>query len=143
MHQHSALERTFKPEVKSQPVACDAEVMAGASATNPGQEITPSLLEDEMVETSDEVEPLKTAPSPTMPSAAEVEEHRISHIPFRSWCRECVIGRGLGEQRRRHQQRDHKIAIVGVDYFYIATKGIEKRQDMLDEYPLDAEGRRT
>ena len=31
----------------------------------------------------EEVEPLRKAPSPTMPSAAEVEEHRITHVPCR------------------------------------------------------------
>ena len=44
-----------------------------------------------------EVEPLRIAPSPQKPSASEVEEHRITHIPCRSWCRECVEGRALGE----------------------------------------------
>ena len=117
--------------------------MSGVRASNPGREIMPTIPEEEVVEISDEAEPLKTAPSPTMPSAAEVEEHRISHIPFRSWCRECTMGRGLGEQRGRHQQREHKIAIVGVDYFYITTGGIQRRQEMAEEYPLNAEGRRT
>ena len=71
-----------------------------------------------------EAEPLTTAPSPTMPSAAEVEEHRITHIPYRSWCRECVMGRGLGEKRGRDYQREHKMAIVGVDYFFITDRGV-------------------
>ena len=99
--------------------------------------------EDGIVEITEEVEPLKTAPSPTMPSAAEVEEHRVAHYPFRSWCRECVMGRGLGERRGRHQDRDHRIAIVGIDYFYITSKGLVKRDDMVEEYALDAEGRRS
>ena len=90
-----------------------------------------------------EAEPLTTAPSPTMPSAAEVEEHRITHIPYRSWCRECVMGRGLGEKRGRHHQREHKIAIVGIDYFFITDRGVQKRDDMVDVYSLDSEGRRS
>ena len=53
------------------------------------------------------------------------------------------MGRGLGEKRGRHQGRDYEVAIVGTDYFYITTRGIEKRQEMTDAYPLDAEGRRT
>ncbi len=44
-------------------------------------------------EPNDDVEPMKVAPSPQMPSAAEVEEHRVSHLPFRSWCRECMEGK--------------------------------------------------
>ena len=48
-----------------------------------------------------EIEPLKVAPSPVLPSASEVEEHRVTHAQYRSWCRECVEGKALGEQRGR------------------------------------------
>ena len=44
----------------------------------------------------EECQPVKVSPSPMMPTAAEVEEHRISHIPFRNWCRECIEGKALG-----------------------------------------------
>ena len=44
--------------------------------------------EKEIVSEETEVEPLKVAPSLQKPSAADVEEHRVAHIPFRSWCRE-------------------------------------------------------
>jgi len=33
---------------------------------------------------------------PGEPTAAEWEEHRIDHYPFRSWCPFCVMGRGTG-----------------------------------------------
>ncbi len=36
------------------------------------------------VETQEEVEPLKIAPSPTLPSPADVEEHRSTNTPYRS-----------------------------------------------------------
>ena len=32
--------------------------------------------------------------NPRRPSQDEVDEHEITHIPFRSWCRHCVLGRG-------------------------------------------------
>jgi hypothetical protein len=32
--------------------------------------------------------------SPEKPSAREVEEHELTNLPYRSWCRHCVIGRG-------------------------------------------------
>ena len=31
---------------------------------------------------------------PKLPSKSEVEEHNITHLPFRSWCRHCIRGRG-------------------------------------------------
>ena len=143
MPRHPALERTLKTVNNNHNVNTGGEVMSRVGAQNPGVEIMPVIPEEAMVEISEEAEPLKVAPSPIMPSAAEIEEHRISHIPYRSWCRECVMGRGLGEKRGLHQGRDHGVAIVGIDYFYITTRGIEKRQEMTDAYPLDAEGRRT
>jgi hypothetical protein len=80
---------------------------------------------------------LKVAPSPKQPSAADIELHRITHWPYRSWCEECVKGRGLGEQRGTHVGRDHEIPIVGLDYFYMTEKGLEHRSDLA--YANDAE----
>ena len=45
----------------------------------------------------EEVAPLKTAPAPIKPCAADVEEHNITHMPYRSWCDSCVGGRGFAE----------------------------------------------
>ena len=97
---------------------------------------------DDAVEIQDEfrrepcgVEPLEIAPSPTRPSPADVEEHRITHTPFRSWCEECVSGRALGEQRGHHAGRSHEIAIVGLDYFYVTEKGLVKKDEL--QYPDD------
>ena len=37
------------------------------------------------IDASEDVEPLQTAPSPELPSAKVVEEHRHLHIPHRNW----------------------------------------------------------
>ena len=47
----------------------------------------------------EEAEPKRIAPSPTLPSAAEIDDHRICHFPYRNWCPHCVAGRALGERR--------------------------------------------
>ena len=84
-----------------------------------------------MIEIQDEdVEPLKIAPSPIQPSQADIEEHRLTHVPYRSWCPECVEGRGLGEQRGRHAGRAHEIPVVGIDYFYITEHGPQIRSEL-------------
>ena len=54
-----------------------------------------AVLEIEIA-TSEDVEPLQTAPSPVLPSAKIVEEHRHFHIPYQDWSKFCVLGRGTG-----------------------------------------------
>ena len=83
----------------------------------------------------EEVEPLRSAPAPKLPSAAEVEEHRLTHAQYRSWCKFCVMGRGLGERRGRHAGRAHAIPRIGIDYWYVTSDGLKSRRAGL---PRDA-----
>ena len=74
-----------------------------------------------------EAEPLKIAPPPQNPSVADVEEHRVTHIPFRSWCRGCVEGRALGEQLGDAGDACGKgIVVVGMDYSFNAAAGVRR-----------------
>ena len=65
-----------------------------------------------------------------MPDASEVEEHRKNHLPYRNWCTECVMGRGVVERRGAHTGRKHMIPRVGIDYFYITGGGIKRRREL-------------
>ena len=38
---------------------------------------------------------------PGQPTKEEKEQHSISHIPFRSWCRHCVRGKATRYQHKR------------------------------------------
>ena len=88
---------------------------------------------------AEDVEPLQLKKDPMLPSEAEVEQHRITHWPFRSWCRECVEGRALGEKRQCHKPEGRRrIPIVGLDYFYVTSKGLLERHEL--EFPATAEG---
>ena len=68
-------------------------------------------IPDEEVE--EDVEQLKVAPSPLLPSPSEVEDHRITHYPYRSWCKFCAMCKALGEKRPGNAGR--MVHIVGVD----------------------------
>ena len=94
----------------------------------------------EAVDIKGEEEILKVpaATSPVMPPPAVVEEHRLTHLTCRCWCRECVAGRGLGTQRGRHAGRQHDIPRIGVDYWYITTGGIKHRDEL--DYAKGAAG---
>ena len=50
--------------------------------------------EEEIVaETGESVVVPKGLPSPSLPSKAEVEQHNLTHSPYRSWCPFCVAAR--------------------------------------------------
>ena len=47
---------------------------------------------------------------PKMPSRAKVEAHNLTHLPYRSWCKHCVKGRGkeLPHQRAKRETDMHE-----------------------------------
>jgi len=94
--------------------------------------------EIEIQESVDEqdAEPLRIARDPKLPSHDDVECHRCSHIPFRDWCRHCVLGRGRGDPHLR--TTGSSIAIVGLDYFFIEHDQVKKRKEL--DFAEDAAG---
>ena len=111
-----------------------ATTEGGEADESPEEAVADDDADD--ITTAEEVFPLRAAPAPVKPCAADVEEHNITHISYRSWCDSCVDGRGFGEQRGRHVGRAHEIPIVGIDYWYIATGDLKLRKELVDEYPL-------
>ena len=76
----------------------------------------------------EEDEPANIASSPATPTAKEVQDDEIAQIPFRSWCKLCVIGQGHGPQNRAAQSA--AVPILGPDDFYITKDGIRKKEEL-------------
>ena len=57
----------------------------------------------------------KRMPDPRLPSKEEQEEHALTHVPFRSWCRHCVRGRA---EECGHFKKDEEIKGVEVHMDY-------------------------
>ena len=74
---------------------------------------------DDDLENLGERKPLKMM-DPKLPSQAEVEEHDLTHLPFRSWCRHCVRGRGRAADHRA-QDRDDGLLEFHVDYCFLSS----------------------
>ena len=56
---------------------------------------------------------------PKTPTQEEWENHQCTHIPFRSWCKHCVEGRGgVGQRREEDDQEDDHLKIR-MDYCYL------------------------
>ena len=58
--------------------------------------------------------------SPKEPTRAEVEAHRLTHLPYRSWCRHCVRGRGITEACRKedYEEDEHAVPEIHMDYCF-------------------------
>ena len=72
-------------------------------------------------ESEEDAADLKHATEVASPSAIDVERHRVTHYPFRSWCKQCVMGRGVGRGHAKSAS-ESSVPIVGMDYFYITRK---------------------
>ena len=61
----------------------------------------------------------------TQPTAAEVVEHSKTHVPFRSWCRACVMGRGRNDAHRTGAAKKHPYAHphIVLDYGFLGEAG--------------------
>ena len=78
-------------------------------------------VEEHEAEEDEQVE-VQVAKDPHRPTPEEVRKHNILHLPYRSWCRHCVAGRGQAPPHRRARS-DRQMAEVGVDYFFMGHKG--------------------
>ena len=75
-----------------------------------------------------ETAPVKVRTQPVQPSKKEVEEHEVTHYPYRSWCRYCVAASG---RRDKHasvsQNADDEIACIACDYGFFTSKEDEEK----------------
>ena len=65
---------------------------------------------------------------PRQPSQQEKEEHEMTHLPFRSWCRHCIMMRGREEDCRKSMEEERQVPKVHLDYMFM---GDEKEGETL------------
>ena len=95
-----------------------------------GKELEKQLEEvmDEMAEEAEDVPEearrVKKVLNPHLPTDAEREEHGVTHLPYRNWCRHCVRGRGK-EAAHQGAAADHVNGVgeFSLDYAFPATEG--------------------
>ena len=52
----------------------------------------------------------------------EIDEHNLTHLPYRSWCPWCVAGKRCNTPRRRIPN-DRSIPMLSADYGFISDPG--------------------
>ena len=64
--------------------------------------------------------PIAVASSPKEPTQQERDEHEATHLPYRSWCKHCVRGRGRSEAHKQLQaDSSHTVPHVSMDYCFM------------------------
>ena len=71
--------------------------------------------------------PAKVIKDPGLPSRKEMEEHAITHCPFRAWCAHCVAGKAREDPHWRMSQeiKEKGVAIISSDYCFLGQEGEE------------------
>ena len=59
---------------------------------------------------------------PIMPSEDEIEEHNLTHLPYRSWCVHCVRGRGEATPHRMMERDEDAVPELHLDYCFLGKK---------------------
>ena len=59
------------------------------------------------------------------PSIREREEHEVNHMPYRSWCKFCVSGRGISSHHHVKgiaKDEEGRLPTIGMDYMFLGKK---------------------
>ena len=109
------------------------QILSNEKALRPKQEM--GVVAPEMEEAGEEEEEeygsrnIKKMQDPRKPSQLEIDHHNLSHLPYRSWCRHCV--RGRGKEAPHMKSGDKKEGEIPEFHFDWCFPGEEKTGDNL------------
>ena len=66
---------------------------------------------------------------PKEPTSEERKVHEMTHLPFRSWCRHCIRGRGKEADRFKRAFNEGELHELHFDYAFMGGRGGRARQD--------------
>ena len=58
---------------------------------------------------------------PKLPSQQEVDEHCLTHLPYRNWCPYCVQGKGKSAPHFKRLPRTDGLTEIHFDYCFMST----------------------
>ncbi len=95
-----------------------------------------STLEDvvapppEHQDTLQEASKARGRPQPTQPTKQEMEEHALTHMPYRSWRPVCVEAKG---KQDAYKQQQSKQPVIQIDFAYLKTSTDEQALQYLQQ----------
>ena len=78
----------------------------------------------------EQADPKHIMPTPVLPSASDILKHRECHIPYQSWCEDCVEGRGREMGHSHVDMVSRSIPTIAFDYLFINDKGVFLRAEV-------------
>ena len=88
-----------------------------------GEEDLPEIQLDVEAEGSEAREPCILR-DPGAPTAAEVEQHYVTHLHFRAWCPACVEGKAKDRPHRKQEVEEEKrLPEIVFDYGFMGAEG--------------------
>ena len=82
---------------------------------------------------------MKFLKSPKLPTQREVDEHNVSHFPFRDWCPICVKAKARNTPHVRQSDREHQVPHIHVDYGFFGSA--DDDENMILQVARDEESR--
>ena len=70
----------------------------------------------------------RVARSPREPTSLERQLHEITHIPMRSWCRHCMMGRSKDVYHARLGGGED-VPRIGMDYMFVSERGVTSKAE--------------
>ena len=88
------------------------------------QEEQPNNQEDSAPKESAQAKVIR---DPGLPTKQEIDEHNITHCPFRAWCPHCVAGKAKEDPHWRVAQeiKETGVPVVSSDYCFVGQDGEE------------------
>ena len=102
-----------------------------------GEEV--NFDDDDNDETCEECRPAIMLKCPRLPTQREVDEHNMTHLPFRDWCEYCVKAKARNVGHYRQKKKEHLIPHVHIDYAFFGVA--EEGEKMIVQVARDEDNR--
>ena len=84
--------------------------------------------DEDKEEGAEEGQQAKGIRDPQEPTKQEIEDHELTHIPFRDWCVHCCKGKSRSNPHRTNKNKaeedeENVVTTVSMDYMYLTEKG--------------------
>ena len=102
---------------------------AGEAVAEPGE--PDGKCVGEAAPASEEGQPARGVRQPNQPTAGELRQHRLTHLPYRPWCLDCVRGQGRDHPHERTDRSDSTVPMVCLSEFFVRNEEEESTQPVL------------